>query len=102
MWGYILQLVMFVCVQHRLFESVSEACSPILASVDMASRLQVAFDSLGAVYTVLNKHSARQPTEQYSASGQVEIHVEVAEVLVPEIQQDMLNATSGAVDPKVV
>lgn len=63
----------------------------------------MAFDSLGAVYSVLNKHScAHQPTEQYSASGEVEIHVEVAEVLVPEIQQDMLNATSGRVEPKVV
>ena len=68
----------------------------------MASYVQVAFDSLGAVYTVLNKHSAHQPTEQYSASGQVEIRVEVAEVLVPKLQQDMLNATSGAVELKVV
>lgn len=74
----------------------------MLANADMASQLQVAFDHLGAVYTVLNKHSAHQPTEQYSASGQVEIHVEVAEALVSEIQQDMLNATSGAVQPQVV
>ena len=77
-------------------------CWSMLANVDMASNLQVAFDSLGAVYTVLHKHNAHQPTEQYSASGEVEIHVEVAEVLVPEIQQDMLNATSGRVEPKVV
>lgn len=77
-------------------------CWSMLAHIDMALILQVAFDSLGAVYTVLNKHSAHQPTEQYSASGEVEIHVEVAEVLVPEIQQDMLNATSGRVKPKVV
>lgn len=60
------------------------------------------FNSLGAVYTVLNKHSARQPTEHYSASGEVEIHAEVAEAVVPDIQRDMLNATSGAVEPKVV
>lgn len=74
----------------------------IMAQIDMASKLQVAFDHFGAVYTVLNKHHAPQPTEQYSASGQVEIYVEVAEALVPEIQQDMLNATSGAVQPQVV
>ncbi|KAL3133009.1 hypothetical protein ABBQ38_006918 [Trebouxia sp. C0009 RCD-2024] len=64
--------------------------------------MQVPFNSLGAVYTVLNKHSARQPTEHYSASGEVEIHAEVAEAVVPDIQRDMLNATSGAVEPKVV
>ena len=73
-----------------------------MANTDVVPNLQVAFDSLGAVYTVLNKYSAHQPTEQYSASGEVEIHVEVDEILVPAIQQDMLNATSGAVEPKVV
>ena len=64
--------------------------------------LQVPFDSLGAVYTVLNKYNARQPTEDYLASGKVEINAEVAEAVVSDIQRDMLNATSGAVKPRVV
>ena len=64
--------------------------------------MQVAFDSLGAVYSVLNRYSAHHPTEQYSASGQVAIGVEVAETLVPQIQQDILNATSGAVEARLV
>ena len=63
--------------------------------------LQVPFDSLGAVYTVLNKHNAQRPTEQYLESGKVVIDVEVAENLVTAIQQDMLNATSGAVEPRL-
>ena len=63
--------------------------------------MQVPFDSLGAVYTVLNKFDAQHPTEQYLECGEVVIHAEVAENLVQAIQQDMLNATSGAVEPRV-
>lgn len=64
--------------------------------------MQVPFDSLGAVYIVLNKHNAHQPTEHYLASGEMEIHAEVAEAVVSDIQRDMLNATSGAVKPRLV
>ncbi len=61
--------------------------------------MQVPFSSLGPVYQVLNKFEAQQRTEQYSHTGEVIIHAEVAVDTAEELQQDMLDATHGLVKP---
>ena len=60
--------------------------------------MQVPFNSLGPVYQVLNKHDAQHRTEEFLASGKVLIKAQVALDNLTDLQQDMLDATSGSVD----
>ena len=64
----------------------------------LLAAMQVPFNSLGAVYQVLNKHDAQHRTEEYLASGEVLIKAQVALDSMADLQQHMLDATSGSVD----
>ena len=64
-------------------------------------QLQAPFSSLGPVYSLLDKHNAQERVEDYLTSAEVRISCQVAADNFETLQQDMLDATHGAVKAEI-
>ena len=60
--------------------------------------MQAPFSSLGPVYSLLDKHNAQERVEEYLTSAEVRITCCIAADALPTLQQEMLDATQGAVN----
>jgi putative IMPACT (imprinted ancient) family translation regulator len=77
-------------------------CTRVFVQRKVKMVIQTSFDQLGAVYNCLDKCKAEREAEEYTASGDIEISVQVAADIWEQLQQAVGNATNGRVIPQVV
>jgi translation elongation factor EF-G len=64
--------------------------------------MQVPFEMIGTVYTVLEQHKAQRLSEDYDNGTEVRIRVQLELERAALLQEAVRNATSGRVLPRVV